>query len=289
MRAWREQWEREGYLVIPGFFDPERAARLRRVCDDILEQYLECDAQTGVPGNPDGRGMRHLNHPAYFADRPPQNFAELMDACADELLLGVARSILCEPALFRCTTYWFNPRTKREDGEWHRDTQFVAKGESEEKSMLEDHWSRTVSCIQLQVALAPSDDVQVVPGSHKRWDTPEEYAIRRADDFAHNRSPGMPGALRIALQPGDAALFNPNGLHRGQYHKDKLRRTLMLTYTKTSEPYFDYFSNQPWFLQPGYLDGLAPRTRHFFEPFVAQHKEHWMAPEPMKEAAVQKR
>lgn len=52
-------------------------------------------------------------------------------------------------------------------------------------------------------------------------------------------------------------------IHRGRYHADRLRRTLMLTYTKSSEPYADYFSNQPWFLTPGYLDTLSPKRAHF--------------------------
>jgi len=85
----------------------------------------------------------------------------------------------------------------------------------------------------------------------------------------------MPGALRVALQPGDAVAFNPYGLHRGRYHADKLRRTLMLTYTKTSKPRFDYFSDQPWFDTPQHLDGLQEETRAFFEPFIAEYGEQW--------------
>jgi hypothetical protein len=65
-------------------------------------------------------------------------------------------------------------------------------------------------------------------------------------------------------------------LHRGRYHTDRLRRTLMLTYTKTSEPYVDYFSNQPWFLTPGYLAALSPQARPFFDAFFTQYREHWL-------------
>ena len=64
-------------------------------------------------------------------------------------------------------------------------------------------------------------------------------------------------------------------MHRGRYHTDKLRRTLLFTYTKASMPRFDYFSNQPWFDTPGYLDGLANNTRAFFERFVAEYREQW--------------
>ena len=85
----------------------------------------------------------------------------------------------------------------------------------------------------------------------------------------------MPGAVRVALEPGDGVAFNPMGLHRGRYHTDKLRRTLLFTYTKASMPRFDYFSNQPWFDTPGCLDGLASNTRAFFERFVAKYREQW--------------
>ena len=81
----------------------------------------------------------------------------------------------------------------------------------------------------------------------------EEYAIRKAEGGRNNRSNHMPGALRVHQEAGDAILFNPMALHRGRYRSGILRRTLMLTYTKTSEPWFDYFSNQPWFSQPGFL------------------------------------
>jgi ectoine hydroxylase-related dioxygenase (phytanoyl-CoA dioxygenase family) len=160
------------------------------------------------------------------------------------------------------------------DGNWHRDSQFGTPDDEQEKRIIDNLVSSGTS-IQLQIALVPSEDVEYVPGSHLRWDTPAEYAIRKADGGANNRANNMPGALRLALNPGDAALFNPYGLHRGRYHTEPLRRTLMLTYTKRSAPCADYFSNQPWFLEPGYLAGLKPQTRAFFDPFVAQYRDFW--------------
>ena len=127
----------------------------------------------------------------------------------------------------------------------------------------------------MQVALVPSDDVEFVPLSHLRWDTPEEYLIRRGNGGENSRSNAMPGALRVALQPGDILAFNPYGLHRGRYHADKPRRTLMLTYTRTSRPNYDYFSHQPWFLQQGYMEAFKPKTRAFLQPFVQAYQEEW--------------
>ncbi|MBT6631188.1 MAG: hypothetical protein HOB49_29485, partial [Gemmatimonadetes bacterium] len=80
---------------------------------------------------------------------------------------------------------------------------------------------------------------------------------------------------RVTLEPGDAVAFNPLGLHRGRYHTDRPRRTLMLTYTCSQHPRFDYFSNQPWFDEPDYLDGLQPPAQRFFEEFVDEYGPEW--------------
>lgn len=279
----KRQWDEEGYIVVKGLFDPERTARLRLICENILARWRVARPATGETGEGiDGTSMRHLNHPGYFAQHP-EWFPEIMNAASDTKVLETCRTILDEQPMFRCTSLFMNPILKSEDGNWHRDTQFGAKGDDEaEKKKLGAYESNG---IQLQVALVPSEDIEYVPRSHLRWDTPAEYAIRRADGQKYNRSNRMPGAVRLPLEAGDAAAFNPNGLHRGRYHADKLRRTLMLTYTRTSKPCFDFFSNQPWFLEPGHLDPLPPATRAFFEPFVAEYRKHWEAPKPELAAA----
>ncbi len=167
-----------------------------------------------------------------------------------------------------------NPLASSTDGDWHRDSQYMTNDEASERAMLLEGGD-TGSGIQLQVALVPSDDVELVPASHLRYDTPDEYAIRRAEGGRHNRSNDMPGAIRIALGAGDAAAINSLGIHRGRYHRDKLRRTVMLTYTKSSMPVFDYFSNQPWFLNPAYRARIPEEARSFFDPFIVTYTSFW--------------
>jgi ectoine hydroxylase-related dioxygenase (phytanoyl-CoA dioxygenase family) len=270
------QWENEGYVVVRNLFDPGRTERLLNIANRILAQWRTENPETGKPGGPPSATvMRHLNHPGYFRQPAPE-LGELLDAVADPQVLAIARTILGEEPLFRCTSCFFNPLENSRDGDWHRDSQFGTPDEAEEKKILVQ-LSRSGTSIQMQIALTPSDDVEVVPGSHLRWDTPAESRIRKADGGTNNRSNEMPGALRLALEAGDAALFNPYGIHRGRYHTDRLRRTLMFTYTKSSAPYRDYFSKQPWFLEPGYLDSAQPATRGFFTPFVEMYRDFWLA------------
>lgn len=263
-------------MIVRQLIAPARAERLRVICDAIHAQWRACDPQTSKPGEkPDATVMRHLNHPAYFEQHPEWR-VDVLEAAADPNVLAVAEQIFGEPAMFRCTSLFFNPSGMHLDGNWHRDAQFMTKSDDEEKQMVLNAGDGG-NGMQLQIALLPSEDIEVVPASHLRWDTPEEYAIRKADNFAHNRSNDMPGAMRVKQNAGDAVLFNAMCIHRGRYHSDKPRRTLMLTYTKQSEPWFDFFSDQPWFLEAGYLDGLSDNARAFYERFITQYKSDWRA------------
>jgi hypothetical protein len=269
-----DRWQLDDYVIARGLFDAPRVARLREIGDAILELWRACDPQTGRPGAaPEAAVMRHLNHPAYFDGRP-EWFADVIGAITDPRVLAVLRDIFREEPVFRCTSLLFNPAGGRQDGDWHRDAQFVFADEADEKDMVLRGGDAALG-VQTQIALVPSEDLELVPGSRGRWDTPGEYAVRKGGG-GNNRSPDMPGAFRVRLEPGDAVLFNPLGIHRGRYHADKLRRTLMLSYTRASQPWFDTFCDQPWFLEPGYMERIPAPSRHFFESFVAQYRDYWL-------------
>lgn len=274
----QEQWSRQGYIVVSGIYDADRVVRLRALCQAILEQWRVESPETGKPGaeaHEEGlHCMRHLNHVGYFQTKPAGRI-EMLEAIAAPSVLKFVAAILNEQPLFRCTSLFFNPQETSTDGSWHRDSQFSTKNDAQEQELLRKTANPATS-VQLQIALERSDDLEFVPGSHRRWDTSDEYDIRKADGGANNRSNNMAGALRIDLAPGDAVAFNPTGLHRGRYHVDKRRRTLLLTYTATSAPNFDYFSVQPWFLADGYLSGLTPQATRFFEAYKAVYEKDWL-------------
>jgi hypothetical protein len=273
MNGIRDGWRCDGYFIVRGLYAPARVAWMRSACERILNQWRACAPETGQPGgDPEASSMRHLNHPAYF-EGDPEGLREMLAAIADPKVQDICRDLFDGEPLFRCTSLFMNPATIQRDGNWHRDSQFLFPDETVERERIlatggvSDH-------VQLQVALVPSDDIELVPGSHRRWDTPEEYAIRRADGGANNRS-AIPHAVRIALEPGDAVGFNAYGLHRGRYHADRLRRTFMLTFTDSRAPVSDYFSKQPWFRTHGYLDGLNAQERRFFDAFITTYQRDW--------------
>lgn len=269
MDALRDNWQEQGFIIIRQLYSPDRVLWLRAACERILTQWR---GENPAERRGDATSMRHLNHPDYWRE-DSEGLRRMLEAIADPAVLQTCNELFGAPPLFRCTSLFMNPETGMLDGDWHRDSQFLFPDEEvERKKILEsigvsDH-------IQLQIALVASDDIEYVPGSHRRWDSPEEYAIRR-ENSGENRRNSMPNALRVALQPGDAVGFNAYGLHRGRYHSNRLRRTFMLTFTDSRKPLADYFSHQPWFRSPRYLDGLNDAQRRFFEEFIATYSESW--------------
>ena len=166
-----------------------------------------------------------------------------------------------------------NPRFQSSEGNWHRDTQFVVPDENAVRERLAAH---AIDGLQMQIALVDTEDIEYVPFSPGRYDSPEEYHYRVADNHTHSGDEGMPNAMRIHQRPGDAVVFNANGLHRGRYYVENPRRTLMFTYTPASKPVCDDFSNTPWMLDPSYLDGLSYRARAYYQSYIDTYRDFWL-------------
>lgn len=285
----RRQYLDEGFIFVRRLLPAERVQRLRVHAEHVLSQWRLGNPENGKQGidHPDATVLRHLNHPAYFEGRR-EWLVEILEIVADPEVLEVVGEVFDDEPLFRCTSLFFNPLEHGKDGNWHRDCQFTSKSEDEEREKFAAEVARIrnegrVSGMQMQIALVPSEDSEYVPGSHLEWDSEDQYFIRQADGQKHNSSNLMPGAARMHQEPGDAAAFHAFGLHRGRYHADKFRRTLMLTYTAMSAAHTeDYFTFQPWCLDSGYLDDVSPGTKKFFERFIDAYEPYWKRQENAK-------
>jgi hypothetical protein len=272
-KSYREQFNEEGFVVIPKLISGNELQQILNACNRILDKYTS-EMESKHPGR-DFFRLNGMHNPKWIDS--PEDLKSILELGADPRCLGTVEHIFGVPSLFRTTNFWVNPKYKSEEGNWHRDTQFVCNEEEEEKlyiqKLKEEGFHRS---IQFQIALVDSSDLEYVPYSVQRYDSPEEYYIRLADDKIHCRDvQGMPNAMRFHLKAGDAILLNPAGLHRGRYHADKLRRTLMYTYTPAYNLLFDSISNQPWFLNEEYLNHLSPRATTYYKEYIKVYKDHW--------------
>jgi ectoine hydroxylase-related dioxygenase (phytanoyl-CoA dioxygenase family) len=265
-------YREKSHVLIEGAYDRSRVQRLLMICERVREQWRHAPLTHNPPVGPRAAYMRHLNHPDYHRDHP-EDLAFLLDAVAEPRLIEAIGAAMGEPFVFVSTSYFFNPAGESYNGQWHKD-----KGQDPD----DPRDVQTGVSLQLQIPLVASDDLQLVPGSHLRDYNEDERRIILDDDGKNSDSDAMPGGVRLYMRPGDAAMFNPYCIHRGRYHVETPRRTLMFSFIKTRQAKarlaqrgLDQYSDQPWFLLPEYLNGTKPKTAQFFEDFISAYAEQW--------------
>lgn len=204
-----------GYLVRPGFLAPADVRRLRAACDHVLSQLL------ADPRRADSANIAFLTRREYFR-RDVAPLIDLLEAIATPTVRAQLAPFGPAPLRFFNTQYFHEQRTRDWDGAWHRDTQFEAPDAALERRRI-----LQTTALHFRIAFEPDDRLELVPGSHRRWDTPDELAIRRGDDPS---VPDMPGRQRIELQSGDACIFHAWMIHRGTYRVSPARRTFDVIY-----------------------------------------------------------
>lgn len=175
--------------------------------------------------------------------------------------------------MFFSLSYYYNPSGVDWGGQWHKDKVLESPDPRDQE---------TGTGIQVQITLAPSNALQVVPGSHRREYTDTERRICEAEDLMNARDDDMPGAIQEPLNAGDGMYFHHSVIHRGSMHAEPPRRTMMISYRKKriaenilKEGGLCQYSNQPWFLHPDYLDGVKESTRQYFDGFIKLYGPAW--------------
>ncbi|PCJ60541.1 MAG: hypothetical protein COA79_08185 [Planctomycetota bacterium] len=268
-----KKWNDQGYCSVKNMFTKDEAKELLKICNRIKDQSSSYDLSLSEGRSANSHCMRHLNHPGYFENND-QEYKTFMNSICDDRVMSIVNTILDGHPYFRCTSYFFDQQEKHEDGNWHRDSQFGIENIEKEKEKILADASKPVTSVQMQIALEPSEDIEFVPTSQRRWDTNEEMHIRLGNDKENCKSNNMPNAMRFKQEPGDMIAFNPFGLHRGRYHTDKTRRTLMLTFS--SSPIFDFFTDQPWFINDEKLNLLPENSKAFYQGFIEIFKNQWI-------------
>jgi hypothetical protein len=230
------RWRTHGYFVVPGFASAAEIDTVRRSCDGVLERKRRASQSIGhTTTHIDG-----LLDPAEFADEP-RRLQQLLEFLGSVRLCALLRDLAPPSAgdpWLKTLQYFHEPTVRDWQGAWHRDSQFGRTDAEVEQAFL-----RSTTAVRFRVACLPDDRLELVPGTHARWDTDEELAIRKRQALAGLVVPvepsadlAMPGAERVVLQPGDACVFHAWMIHRGSYTRAPARRTLDAFFRYGREP-----------------------------------------------------
>jgi Phytanoyl-CoA dioxygenase (PhyH) len=253
-------WTQSGLVVIPKFLEQPEISELRRICDQVLQQAI-----TEAPDRANASNIAYLTEPRYFRSREG-DLLRLLEFIANQRILSLLSHLSGEAPLFHNTQYFYDPSSMSWDGDWHRDTQFLAPEVALEKKRMKLHTG-----VHFRVAFLADCQLEYVPGSQRRWDLPGELKIRKGAEPRHSN---MPGRKQIELGVGDACLFHAWGIHRGSYRADIPRRTLDIIYGWGGV--CDYSPPPPMcFTDRDLLARLSLGARNFFDYFIQTYETYW--------------
>ncbi|TDO97941.1 phytanoyl-CoA dioxygenase family protein [Marinomonas balearica] len=209
-----EHYGNDGYVILVGFFSEDEIALLGRHVDRIYRKWRS--ENEAAIFDRKLVNMHSLTHPEYFQDAPDQRVA-FFNTITSVKLTETFESIFGSGLYFHNTQLFFNPSNSERLPYWHRDMQYSPI----EDSVQSDEQHLMLS-LHIRIPLIDEKGVEVVAGTHKRWDTELERNVR-FELNGHNNSESLPDSVLLDLKRGDVLVFNAQMIHRGNYELNSER------------------------------------------------------------------
>lgn len=223
----KEQYTALGFYKFDQFFSADELTSLRRVVLKFHEAWKKDNAefyQEEAFNSSVITGKKYLN----TDDR-----VFLFNFFTTEKLMKVIESIIIDKPTFMNTQLFFNPVNPKQRDFWHRDCQYDYDIE-EQKQVIQEH-----QVLHLRLPLFDEPGMELIPGSHQRWDTKEEYDVRQEENGRKSYE-ALPNGEVVSLLAGDLLLFSADMLHRGVYGLDRLALDVLVF--SSSPEYKDYIN-----------------------------------------------
>jgi ectoine hydroxylase-related dioxygenase (phytanoyl-CoA dioxygenase family) len=211
-----EFFRKHGYEHIPGLYPESKIKELEAVIVDHHTAWIEENRKFY---RDKAVNSAYLTRPGILDDRQRLRLFQFVGQLAQHKL---AQELLHENMCFMNTQLFFNPHNVQQHNYWHRDMQYTGLDEAEQKAALHEK-----QILHFRVALRDEPGIELIPGTHARWDTLEEYSVRLEKEGARVFDT-LPGSATISMQRGDLLVFSANMIHRGLYGMDRLALDVIL-------------------------------------------------------------
>jgi ectoine hydroxylase-related dioxygenase (phytanoyl-CoA dioxygenase family) len=204
-----------GYFVIRNYFNAAEISSLREVIlkfhqlwkKDNLKFYQEEAFNSSL-----------ITGSQYLAcdDR-----VRLFNFISSKKIMDVVESVIPVNPAFMNTQLFFNPVNPQLKDFWHRDCQYDHEIEQQKKAIQE------TQVVHIRVPLFDERGMELVPGTHTRWDNNEEFNVRQ-EEKGRLSSDNLSTGKAIKLFAGDVLVFSADMIHRGLYGMDRLALDILV-------------------------------------------------------------
>lgn len=208
--------EKCGYLHRKAFLTGDQLALLRKITARFHQSWSEANRsfyESQAINAAYLTGKRHLS---------AEDRVSLFQFLASDTVMQMVSEIVGTEGIFINSQLFFDPVHRDQKNYWHRDTQYGRGREEEQQALKKGDY------LHFRCPLYDEPGIEVIPGSHLRWDTEEEYAVRMETDGRHCFD-DLKGGRALPLSAGDVLIFSGKLIHRGLYGKNRLSLDLLFS------------------------------------------------------------
>lgn len=198
-----------GFVVIKDLFDPSELQNLNLILNNFHTSWKDSNSAFYMDRAVNSAyltGKEHLDD---------EQRTKLFKLIGSEKIMNIVHSLFPDRPCFMNTQLFFDPVNKEQNNYWHRDPQYHLSVEEQKLALSGPE------VIHFRIPLKDERGIELIPGTHKRWDTDEELNIRLETESRKNNE-CLESGLAIPLNAGDLLVFSANMIHRGLYGNDRL-------------------------------------------------------------------
>jgi ectoine hydroxylase-related dioxygenase (phytanoyl-CoA dioxygenase family) len=200
-----------GFLRIERFIDPASINELGRVLTKFHKAWLKKNESYFREG---AVNSSNLTSGEFLSSTER---LQILKFVASHKVVKAARSFLGPDIRYLNTQIFFNPLNPEQENYWHRDIQYTGQPLKEQQQTIEE---KKPKVLHVRLALSDEPGIELIPGSHFRWDIGDELDVRLSRNGRFEFE-DLPGSEKISLKKGNLLLFDANIIHRGLYGKDR--------------------------------------------------------------------
>ncbi len=185
---------------------------------DEVQQVLLKFHSAWIAGNDEFYRSRAVNSAYLTGNRylDTNDRLALLRFVGSQRIAQLLTSLFSQPLAFMNTQLFFNPVNPAQTNYWHRDIQYTSMSEQQQREAL-----GSSNVVHVRAAFMDEPGLELVPGTHLRWDTAEEAAVR-LEHNGYTCHEALSTGYTVPMQRGDVLVFSANMIHRGLYGMDRL-------------------------------------------------------------------
>lgn len=208
-------YQDQGYFVIRNYFSVAEISVLREV---VLKFHQAWKQDNKKFYQEEAFNSSLITGSQYLASK---DRVTLFNFICSKKMMDIVDAVITNNPAFMNTQLFFNPVNTLQKDFWHRDCQYDHDVDIQKKSIHE------TQVVHLRVPLFDELGMELIPGSHQRWDNQEEFDVRQEENGRESHE-DLHNGVKIPLEEGDLLVFSADMIHRGLYGLNRLALDILI-------------------------------------------------------------